>query len=57
MYERRKMHPLEVMIVLSTEDWVIMQKDPQSGDEHHLGAGAMFFFFLVSNTLRRYHRS
>lgn len=38
-----KMHPLEVMSLLSTEDWVVMQKDPEGGDEYHLRAGAVCF--------------
>ncbi|KAI5852469.1 alpha-1,2-mannosyltransferase [Morchella snyderi] len=41
---KEKTHPLEVMGLLSTEDWVIMQKDTQGGgDEYHLRAGAVCF--------------
>jgi hypothetical protein len=40
---KEKTHPLEVMGLLSTEDWVIMQKDPEGGDEYHLRAGAVCF--------------
>lgn len=43
IWTKKKMHPLEVMSFLSTEDWVIMQKDPGGGDEYHLRAGAVCF--------------
>lgn len=43
IWTKKKMHPLEVMGFLSTEDWVIMQKDPEGGDEYHLRAGAVCF--------------
>lgn len=39
----KKMHPLEVMSLLTTDDWVVMQKSPEGGDEYHLRAGAVCF--------------
>lgn len=43
IWVEKRMHPLEVMSLLSTEDWVVMQKNPEGGDEYHLRAGAVCF--------------